>query len=84
MAKMEDVVLKEVANKILPKLDTDKLAKKLAPILSKQIEKHMLSYFDRDTISSAIEDSNIYSHLSTYLENSLKKTLGIKSKKKGQ
>lgn len=81
MSNMEDVVMKEVANKVIKGLDTDKLAAKVMPQLQKKMERALLDYFDRDVLNDLIGDTSIYNDVGKVMQASLRKSLGIKEKK---
>ena len=81
MSNMEDVVMKEVANKVITGLDTDKLAAKVLPQLQKKFEKALVDYFDMGVLNDLIGDTDIYNDIGKVMQASLRRSLGIKEPK---
>ena len=75
---IEETVVREVAKKVVGKLDTDALAAKVATRMEKELPKLVADHFlDEDFLDDCFSDSKIMRHIIKYTEQSVAKKLGV-------
>lgn len=81
MQNFEESVMKEIANKALKGLDTDALAKRLAPQLLKNLEKAVVRWFDDDYLfEELLPNSNLDEAVTHALNQTFSKAFGFAEK----